>query len=195
VRTDGAWYTNGARDQPFTKVLVVGVSPDLNQRCAFERFLATQIRSQATATKAIPSCDAMSHDDPLTRENIERAVAERQADAVFATILVAAEIGMKEDGSSETRGDAYFKATEYGYMPGYYGVYGVPVVYVEFETAPPVTMVEGQMQIVTKVYETAGATLIYELNTRARHLESRVSALAELTGPMAERLRRDGLIR
>jgi hypothetical protein len=37
--------------------------------------------------------------------------------------------------------------------------------------------------------------LVYELNTKARDLESREAGLAIITGPIAERLRRDGVIR
>lgn len=71
----------------------------------------------------------------------------------------------------------------------------MPVVYAEFETAPSITVVNGEIELATKLYETRGATLIYEMNTKARNLESRAAGLVEVTAPIAERLRRDGLIR
>jgi len=194
VRVTSDWQDNAPRDQPFSRVLVVGVSPDYNQRCAFEGFLTLQIRSESTT--AIASCRVMSEKDLLTRENIERVIAEHQIDAVLATTLVAGEIKGKEGGTSETRGDAYYKATGIGYgYSGYYGVYGMPVVYGEFRTAPSIMTVTGQVEIMTRLYETRGATLVYELNTKARDLESREASLAIITGPIAERLRRDGVIR
>ena len=193
VRVTGAWQDDVPRDQPFSRVLVVGVSPDYNQRCAFESFLALQIRSESTTV--ITSCRAMSSKDALTLENIERVIAEHQVDAVLATTLVASKIGAQEGGSSETRGDSYYKAVGIDYWSGYYGAYGMPVVYGEFQTAPSITTVTGEVEILTRVFETRGATLVYELTTKARDLESRESGLAIITGPIAERLRKDGLVR
>ncbi len=42
---EGEWSENVSRDQTFSRVLVVGVSPNLNQRCGFERAMAAKIRS------------------------------------------------------------------------------------------------------------------------------------------------------
>lgn len=202
VKVKSDWPTDTARNQSFSRVLVVGVSPHYNQRCAFETFLASQIRSAATTV--FTSCRALSSSEPLTRENIERAIAEHQADAVLATILVAAEVGAQEGGTSETRGEGYYKATGYGYAMTYFGrygayggydAYGVPVVYGEFRTAPPVTTVQGSVEIATGLFETAGATLVYELTTTARDLGSRADGLAEVSGAIADRLHRDKLVR
>lgn len=202
VKVQGDWQEGVPRDQSFSRVLVVGISPDYNQRCAFEGFVANQLRSEATT--AFTSCRVLSSKEPLTRENIERAVAEHNADAVFATILVAAEVETREGGSSETRGDGYYKATGFDYEPAYYGrygayrsygVYGVPVVYGEFRTAPPLTTVQGSVEVASRLYETGGATLVYEMLTTAHDLESRAGGLAEVSGAIADRLRRDGLVR
>ena len=194
VRVSGAWQDDVPRDRSFSRVLVVGVSPDYNQRCAFESVLALQIRSESTTV--ITSCRAMSSKDPLTLENIERVIAEHQVDAVLATFLVAAEIRGQEGGTNETRGETYYKATGIGYdYYGYYGAYGMPVIYGEFQTAPSIMTVQGQVEITTRLFDTADGTLVYELNTKARDLESREAGLAIITGPIAERLRRDGVIR
>jgi hypothetical protein len=193
VRVNGSWQDDVARDQAYTRVLVVAVSPDVNQRCAFEQFLVVQI--QGETTQAIASCRAMSLKDPLTIENIERVIETHRIDAVMVTSLIAARVGAQEGGSSETRDAVYFKPTGVDYWSGYYGVYGMPVVYGEFQTAPSVTTVQGEVEILTKVFDTRGATLVYQLNTKARDLESRESGLAIITGPIAEQLREDGLVR
>ena len=202
VKVQGAWQDGVPRNQSFTRVLVVGVSPDYNQRCAFEGFVANQIRSASTT--AFTSCRVLSSKEPLTRENVERAIAEHKADAVLATFLVAGEIEAKEGGSMETRGDSYYKATGFDYVDGYYGgyggyrgygVYGVPVVYGEFRTAPPLTSVQGSVEIASRLYETSGATMVYELITTAQDLESRAGGMAEVSGAIADRLRRDGVVR
>jgi len=193
VKVTSTWQDNVPRNQSFTRVLVVGVSPDINQRCAFEQFLVSQISSQSTT--AIASCDAVTKKNPLTRESIELAVASQQADAVVATILVSKTLGEQEGGSRDTRGGAYYKATDVGYATGYYGVYGVPVVYGDFETTPSITTIKGQIHVTTKVYETNGPTLVCTLDTKAKVLESSDVTLSAITSGIADQLRRDKLVR
>jgi hypothetical protein len=190
----GAWQEGAPRKQSFTKVLIVGVSPHVNQRCRFEAFMASQLKSESV--KAIRSCDAVTKKDPLTLESIEQAVASVQADAVLATNLVSSEFEAKEGGSRDTRGSAMYKATDAGYATGYYGgygVYGVPVVYGEFATAPAITTVQGEVRVSSRFYETRGKTLIYTLDTQARNLESTDVALSDIATAIANQLRRDGL--
>jgi hypothetical protein len=187
------WQGDAPRGQSFKRVLVVGVSPDVNQRCPFENFLASRMQSETTT--AIASCDVVKQKTPLTREGIDQAVAAYQVDAVVATILVAREWDAKKGGERDTRGGAYYKATDAGYATGYYGVYGVPVIYGEFQTAAPITTLQGDVEVQTKLYETRGATLVYTLDSTVRKIESRGAGLADLTTEIADRLRRDGLIR
>jgi hypothetical protein len=187
-------FTPGtARGAGFASFLVVGVSPDVNQRCAFEYSLAASLRSDSV--KATASCAVMNTREPLTREGIERVVATVGADAVLATSLVASGATFKEGGSADARGGGYYKATGFGYETDYWGAYGVPVVYGEFQTAPSVFSVSGTVQIQTRLFETRGATLAYSLDTKAKNLESRDKALAEITPAIAERLQKDGLVR
>ena len=179
------------RKQSFTKVLIVGVTPHVNQRCKFEAFMASQLRSESV--KAVRSCDAVTKKDPLTLESIEQAVASVQADAVLATNLVSREFETKEGGSRDTRGSAMYKATDAGFSTGYYGVYGVPIIYGEFATAPPLTTVQDEVRVSSRFYETRDKTLIYTLDTHARNLESTDVALSDIATAIANQLRRDGL--
>jgi hypothetical protein len=188
-----AWQDGASHNPSFSKVLIVGVSPDINQRCAFESFLASRIMS--ASVKAIASCDVVKARNPLTRESIEQAVASQQADAVVATTLVSVDWGKKQGVGRDDRGGGMYKATDAGYATGYYGVYGVPVVYGEFQTASSITTVKGTAHVTTKVWETRGPTHIYTMEVTVGNLESRDTALAAITGPIADRLRRDGLIR
>src|SRR5262245_27509329 len=54
IRATGTWNEGATRPQTFRKLLVVGVSPDYNQRCNFEWVLATKMRSETV--EAITSC-------------------------------------------------------------------------------------------------------------------------------------------
>ena len=192
---NSAWQEGAARDRSYSRVLVVGVSHNLKTRCAFERYLAGQIGSDST--EAFTSCDSMDKDarEPLTRESIEQAVAARKADAVIATVLVTSDMQAVQGGGRDTRGTASYKATDAGWSEGYYGVYGVPVIYGEFKSTREITTIQADVTVATRVFETQGASVVYTLETRARHLESRAEGLSAITGPIAERLRQDGLIR
>ena len=194
VISDGLWREGVERNQAFTRVLVVGVSPNINQRCAFEQDLADSLRSTTVAARS--SCNELgAAKEPLTREGIEAAVASFGADAVLATRLVDASMGLNEGGTRESRGDAYYKPIGYGYDMGYWGAYGVPVVYGQFQTAPSVITLQGSAQITTTLFETRGATPVYTIETRATKLESREQGLAEVVPTISQRLRQDGLIR
>jgi hypothetical protein len=138
-------------------VLVVGVSPDVDQRCEFEHVLARQI--QSASTTAIASCDVVTQKDPLTRETIDQAIVAQKADGVVATILVSKKWDTQEGGTRDTRGAGYYKATDVGYAG--FGAYGVPAVYGDFRTESSIITLKGKVEVTSKVYETRGATLIY----------------------------------
>jgi hypothetical protein len=185
--------TRQVPSQAFSRVLVVGVGSNLNQRCGFEFFVVSQLKSDSVT--AIRSCDAMQQKTPLTLEGIEEAVARYQIDAVLATHLVSRELASKEGGSRDTQGNASYKATGSGWTTGYYGVYGVPVVYGEFATAPAVTVAEGKLQLASRLFETAGKTEVYAMDTSARKVESTDIALHDIAESIARDLRKAGFVR
>jgi hypothetical protein len=129
--------------------------------------------------------------EPLTRENIEHVITSVHADAVLATRLVSAKSGVQQGGTWDTRGDSQYKATDYGY-----GAYGMPVTYVEFQTAPPLASFTSSVHVVTKLYATSNATLVYTLDTmtKSQDTDSIAAVLMTITAPTADRLRREGLI-
>jgi hypothetical protein len=196
ARVQGSWEEGVSRDQSFSRILVVGISPDSNLRCDFEHFMVTQLRYAGAS--ATTSCSLMSIKDDLTRETIEPAVAEYNADAVLTTVLVQSVIDTKEGGDRDTRGGLYLKRTGSGfedYYTGGYGYYGVPVVYGEIREAAVINTVEGKVDILSMLYATSDASLVYEMTTTAHDLYSRDSGLSTITPPIAKRLQGAGLIR
>jgi hypothetical protein len=183
----GAWADGAARDQTFSRVLIVGISPDRDQRCPFERSMAATIKSAATV--AIVSCDVMPSDAELTRESVEAAVAANDADAVLATSLISKKWETKEGATRDTQGDAYYKATD-----AYYGAYGT-VVAADFRVSTPITTLQGSAHVTSKLYETRGATVVYTLDTKVRKIESRDEGIAAISEPIGKKLRKEGLIR
>jgi hypothetical protein len=134
----------------------------------------------------------MSATEPLTRENVERVAAAVRADAVLATRLVSMATGHQEGNSNDMRGDSVYKATDFAY-----GAYGMPVTYVDFQTAPPLTSLKSSLHVLTKLYETHGAALIYTIDTvtKSQEIDSTEATLLTITAPTADRLRQAGLIR
>lgn len=193
VRVTGAWQAGVPHDLTFKRVLVVGISHDVDTRCRWERFLAAKLNG--SVTQAVASCDAVTKVDPLSLESIEDAVEWLKVDAVMATSLVDRAWEADEGGSRDTRGTANYKATDAGLAYGYYGMYGVPVIYGDFVATPPVTTLKGEARVTTKVYATQDRKVVYTLDTKAQSSDFRERSMSSVTSPMAERLRRDGLIR
>ena len=185
--TTGAWSDDASHDQSFSRVLVVGISPDLNQRCAFERAMASKIKSANTV--AIVSCNVIPANSELTRESVEAAVAANNADAVLATSLISKEWDAKEGANRDSQGAAYYKPID-----SYYGVYGT-VVAADFRTSAPITTFEGAAHVTTKLYETRGATVVYAVDTKVKKIESRAEGIAAISEPVVKKLRKEGLIR
>jgi hypothetical protein len=182
-----AWVDKAARGKTFSRILVVGISPNIDQRCPFERNLASRLKSESTV--AMASCDVVAEKNPLTRESIEAAVAAQNADAVIATSLISKDWDVKQGNTYDSRGGAYYKATD-----AYYGVYGT-VVAADFQTTAPVSMLNGGAHITSKLYETNGKTVVYTLDTTVKNVSSQEAGLIEITSPIGKRLRKDGLIR
>jgi hypothetical protein len=182
-----AWVDGASRKQTFARVLVVGISPNVDQRCPFERALATRLKNESTF--AVASCDVVAQKNPLTRESIEAAVASQNADAVITTSLISKAWSVNEGNGNDTRADGFYKATD-----AYYGYYGT-VVAADFQTSESVTTLKGQAHITSKVYETHGATVVYTIDTSVKNVESGDAGLIEITIPIGKRMRKDGLIR
>jgi hypothetical protein len=188
----GSPQEGAPRNLTFSRVLVVGVSPDINQRCAFEYVLASKISSAQTT--AMPSCRAMAQKEPLTREGVEAAVASQKADAVVATSLAEKQWDAASSGR-DTRGSGSYKATDAGYATGYYGAYGIPVVYGDFQTTASAKTLRGDIEVTSKVWETSGPKEVYTMATKVKNIESTDQGIIDLATAIADRLRREGLTR
>lgn len=187
LKATGDWNKGATRPQSFKKLLIVGVSPDYKQRCNFEAVLSTTLRSENV--NAIASCSAMTADEKLSRESVERVVASLGTDGVLASRLVAATTSAKEGGSQDTRGSAMYKATDMGY-----GYYGMPVVYGDFAASPSIFSLETKFDITTQLFETRGGSLVYTLKTTGKTQDAARVVLDDISTAIAHRLRQAGLI-
>jgi hypothetical protein len=190
---ESAWA--GARTgQTFTRVLVVGVTPDYNTRCRFERMMMDSLN--ANGVNSMTSCSRMASKDALTREAVVEIVRELDADAVLSTRLVDGKVRTVEGGSDEARGEAYYKPVGYGYVDDpFYGSYGLPITYVDFVAEAPTMTLQRTVVVSSHLYETQGASLVYTVDTATYDKESQSEVIDAITDAIADRLRRDGLVR
>jgi hypothetical protein len=186
---ESQWSEGVRPGATFSRIILVGVSPNFTNRCRFERLLQDSL-----GPAAITSCSHMTSQDPLTREAIVRIVGETGADAVLSTRLVNGRARLDDGTSSETRGENYYKATGYGYDP-YYGPFGVPVVYGEFVAEQPALTLTRTIVISSNLYDAKTAAMIYSLDTVAHDKDSQFAVADEVTTAIAKRMRRDGLLR
>ena len=187
------WREGVSHHQTFTRLLVVGVSPDYSQRCNFEYWMVRDLRSNNLTADA--SCTSMGKDEPLTRENIVKLVATLHSDGVLATRMVSANWIEKEGGSHDTRSTGSYKYIASGWDTGFYGAYGMPVDYYQFKTLPSVINQKGSGHIVTNLYSTSDSALVYSIDTKVKDVESGQLGLGMVTPAIAQRLRSDKLIR
>ncbi len=189
-----AWQESAPRHESFRRVLIVGVSANFTQRCAFEWSMASQIKSDST--QVFISCDSMTAKDPLTRANIERIATSDQAGAVLTTAVVSMQLGGQQGNTRDTRATPYYQVDGQGYVTGELGAYGVPVEFVQLESTPSITQITGDIHVLTKLFDAHSATLLYTVDTQAKSddIQSSSSGIETITALIAARLRRDGVI-
>ena len=78
---DGNWQEGAAKGESYSRVLVIGLSPNASARCDFESFMVTQIR--ATGTDAKASCILMKTSEPITEESVAEAISLAVASPEF----------------------------------------------------------------------------------------------------------------
>jgi hypothetical protein len=189
----GEWQGSAPRPT-ISKVLIVGISTNFTQRCAYEYSMASQF--SGTGILPFASCDSLTPTDPLTRANIERVAAADHVDAVLTTAVVSMRVGSQQGNTRDTRSMPYYQVTGVGYVTGDLGYYGVPVAFVQLDTTQSIPQITGETHVVTKLFSATDGTLLYtqDLKAQSDDVQSSSSAIETVTGLIAQRLRRDGVI-
>jgi len=186
-------WASGAPRDTYSRVLVVGVSASEDKRCMFEEFLADQLTSPST--QVIQSCNQATPVTPPTQESVARMAATTGADAVLATRLVGAQAAVQNDGSRDDRGGYYFKSEGMTDAIGPWGFYDLPVVYGQYENQPALKMLEGKFTVSSNFYDTQKAMLVTTLSTTVKDNDTTDNAIAAVAEAIADRVRRDGLVK
>jgi hypothetical protein len=184
----------GSQQGTFKRIMIVALSTDFTQRCSFEFALASQF--QGSSTIPIVSCNHMMPTDALTRANIERFAAADHADAVLTSAVVTMQFQEHQGNTADTRATPYYQVTGVGYVTGELGAYGVPVAFVKLESTPSIPQVNGEIHVLTKLYSTPAATLVYTLDTKTKSvdMQSDSDTIETITGQIGDQLHKDGVI-
>ena len=198
VTVESMWIEGAARDQQFNNLLIVGVTPNYNPRCNYEILVASFLRTNGVTATA--SCTHLDSTDPLTVDSVAPIVDKLGIDAVLVSELVGRDDDLVEGGSSEQRGEAYYKPIGYGYVyprpyyyGGYYGSFGLPVTYVKFTAEQSAFGVETSVIVASNLYETNDAQRVFSVQVTAEK-QTMDQVLHSLATSVADRLRRDGLV-
>lgn len=176
----------------YDRVLIVGLSSDYNQRCAFEFSLMSQLNANTPIAGA--SCDFMTQQDPLTRANIQKVVATTKADAVISTRTIDAQYKAVQGATLDEKGGAAYKPDDI-YTATFDDGHGVVVGIGEIQQYPPITTIQGTIELYTRVYDTSSGTMIDSFQTKVGGIASETDFLLDVTPGIASHLRRDGIIR
>lgn len=191
AKVESAWVEGVPRTGPFSNIVVVGVTPNYNTRCRFERMVRDAL--DGAGVRTVTSCSKLGSKDPLTREALARIVAEVGADAVLSTRLVDGSTRLVEGATDEARDESYYKPIGYGHDP-IYGPYGVPVVYGTFVAEDPAFTLRRTVVVSSNLYEGKGATLVYTLDTTVYDKKTQGEVFQAIGEAITGRLRLDKLL-
>ncbi|MFO1394920.1 MAG: hypothetical protein U1F09_14250 [Steroidobacteraceae bacterium] len=186
------WAPNAPRDHRYAKVLVVGISTSVDNRCNYENFLADQLQSKTV--EVIQSCDLEdSPVQPPTRASVAEMAKDSGADAVLTTRFVGANAAVQNDGSRDDRGGYYFKAYGTADMPDAWGFYDLPVTYGDYQNEPALNLLEGNVMVVSQVYSVQDSALVCTIKTTVKDVDTSENAIAAVAEAVADRMRSDGI--
>jgi hypothetical protein len=117
VNVQLAWLDPGVTPAPLRSVMVVGIARNAGLRDRYETIAREGFAGSGTA--ALRSLDLLSPKQPLDKETIEKAIAGRDVQAIFATRLLDVETSQTYVPPSYTPGFRYpsYYGSFYGYAP------------------------------------------------------------------------------
>lgn len=170
-------------EAPYSKVLIVGITPNEGLRWRWERLMAQTLEDRGLTAWA--SVKEMGYETPLNRDNVVVAVRKTGADAVLVSRLIrqdVAERGVdaRKEAKKRRRDEYIFDFFRYDYD--------------EIEV-PSYTLLTSTVEINTDLYETTEGRLIYSINTVTFQKQTEWEVLDEVTIAIAKRLRKDKMAR
>lgn len=183
TKLSSTWHDQGAVRDPFTNLLVVGVSDDSGRRRRFEVLMVETL--QGSGNRAAASIRAMPDGQPLNRDSVNEAVRATDAQGVIVTRLVSREVTAQEVAGRT--GVKTRRKDEYAYDFFRYD-------YKEYEE-PGYLLAKSTVTLSTDMYKAGDGELVYSVETTIYEKETEFEIFDEASTAIVRRLRRDGLIR
>ena len=175
---DGPDYSGPA----FTRVLVVAVAGDYNNRADFERMLARELA--ANGTTATPYYTLVDMNAPIDRPSVKEQVQAGKFDSVLITQVVNRDVDSEiKAGSSATKTTRH----EGG---------GVELFRYDYEelNEPATVSMDLNVVIDVEMFSVKSKGLVWAIESDLSHHESREELMLDAIDIVARELRRDGLV-
>jgi hypothetical protein len=185
------WLDKGAKRAQFESVLIVAVSATAERRRSFEDAVANDLRRPGTEVWV--SSSLMDPKTEINEETLRSVAEQQQADAVVVTRVTKLEIEPVEVGGrsailaqeQQSGADHVFRRQS-GTLFRYDYEEDIEATYV---TSAYTT------ELTTDVYDTATGERVYTIVASVEKLETLKDVIDVLSDKIAERLRRDRVIR
>ncbi|MGI9329378.1 MAG: hypothetical protein ACR2QB_01565 [Gammaproteobacteria bacterium] len=183
TKLESTQYEKRPTPKPFSKIVVVGITPNQGIRVRWEDLMARTLRDGGNTAWA--SFRQMGYDTPLSRDTVAEVVRATGADAVLVSRLIRQDVNPEE---VEARSSAKVqRKSEYLFDFFRYD-------YKEVEE-PAYTLLSSTVEISSDVYETTEGRLIYSLDSVTYDKATEWDVLDTTTTAIAKRLRKNGMMR
>jgi hypothetical protein len=171
------------RDTPYDTVLVVGITPDVNERRKLEDLLSQELRS--AGSNAIPAYSLAGLTPSVLQDDIDTAAKKVHAGAILITHIVSVD---KDFEFQKGRTEVLFECR--GGDPADYFLYDQKVL-----KLPDSVMIAHTVVAVTSLYDTASNARAWTIQSTCFRKESMDVVLQEESRAIVRQLRFDRLIR
>ena len=178
-----SWRNPGYEGVVFDDLLVIGVGRNEGSRRLFEDEFTKKLASEGARAKA--SWQLLPSSDPLSREEIAKAVQEGDFDAVLITRL----LGVDKE-QQYVKGSRYSVPTNY-YGSAYYGYYATSYAVVH---EPGYFKTNTTYRLETNLYSVNDSGLVWSGQSDTVNPNSVADVIDSMTTAVAKTLRTEGLI-
>ena len=182
----GTWKNSDYDGQPFTSIMVVGLTGSANKRLMWEDVMANRLRQDGSKT-VVTRIGALPNDQELAEKEIVEHVKNKGIDGVLVTRVV--------DTRKE---EVYHPPTDVGYVGGPYGYYGhFNSYYSRAYTqvySPGYTTTQTVVLLETNLYKSDTPELIWSMSSDTFDPKSTTQVIESVSKKVLETLKKDKLI-
>lgn len=174
---------------PYSKILIVGVTPNEGLRWRWERLMASTLGDEGITAWA--SVREMGYDTPLNRDSVTAAVRKTGAEAVLISRLIHQKVKPEE---VEERTDTKVLRSDELVSDSGFIIDFFSYNYTDIKE-PSYTLLTSTVKIASDLYDAQIGKLVYSLRTTTYQKQTEWEVLDEVTIAIAKRLRKDRMTR